>query len=159
MLGGQVEYQLFDRYDVTKSNPVNLDLSEILRIGDSFDRDDITYLVEEKHWDEKNSKVILVLRTTRQRIDDKATQVVHKCPSLPKKSLNSSDMIDLKRAKMSVRGQHLITACPFCKIEFWKVNADEPEGVEIDKTFDEEYFNDNTDEDEEGFSEDEDLHF
>lgn len=131
---------LFDHFDVERENPVTLKFSGLLRAGETFDVNDVTYRVT-KHKTQAGVPT-LVVRMIRYKIPDTSTQFIHKCPAKKGavEKLDREDVVKIEATGTKLNGRVKMQsynvkeqACPHCKTVFWKDNIALPEEVEVDR--------------------------
>ena len=114
-----LEYTLYDHFDREMNNAVKKKFKDTLSVGQEFTIDDVSYRVTQTS--PPNAKELMaIIRMTKYRIPNTATQFMHFCPA--------------KKKRLKMQG-HMAIRCPNCEVTFWKESMDFPETVEVPKTF------------------------
>lgn len=145
--GGKIkqgEYDVYDFFDDSYANPRRFSFAADFAEGDEFEHDSVTYRVIDTF--ARDGGIAVVLRAIKQRLTSTNTQIVHKCPARKRQTdkLSRNDVVRLearygkKRASIMASprvrlGITLVSVCPDCGCEFWKLDASRPEPVYIDK--------------------------
>jgi len=145
------KYELIDFFDDKTENVITRAFKKKLVVGQTFEKNDVVYSVEDSDWFSDRRKGKAIIRMVRYRIPNTATQFVHKCPAKKKamEKLDSDDVLQIekkygkagakKRIKQWKAGRtkmnshnRVETQCPLCECVFWKEKSEVPETVVID---------------------------
>ena len=130
-----------------------------LRVHEAFTIDGVTYEVEHAEWDAQTKAGRALVKMTRYRIPDTATQFVHKCPAMQKQmdKITPDDLVKFeaqwgaktvngwKSGRVKMRHHKSIEQpCKHCGVVFWKEQNLIPDTVDVEADMvekdDDEYF-------------------
>lgn len=147
------KWKLVETYDNEAINEVEHVFKFPLKVNQEFTIDDVTYIVEHAEWypTEKYGKALV--RMTRYRIPDTATQFVHKCPAMERymSGISKEDIMKfearfgsktvegLKKGRVKMRHhKSLEQKCDHCGVVFWKKQNIIPDEVDVETQMDKE---------------------
>lgn len=154
------KWVLVETYDKEAMNECEHVFQFPLRVDEEFTIDDVTYIVDHAEWYADKQFGKAMVRMTRYRIPDTATQFVHKCPAMEKhmSKLSHDDLMKfeaklgektvegLKKGRVKMRHHKTLEQkCKHCGVVFWKKKNVLPEQVDVDvemnvDSADDEYF-------------------